>query len=270
MLNNLGFIQNWELFLLPYHQAVEELVIKFKAIKNQKIKNGEYSQIEHVQGRVKTVSSILEKANRCSYDIEKIEEKIMDIAGIRLKCQFEEDIQVIVEDIKSRDDMKVINIKDYLKSPKNSGYRSVHMIVSYRVHTANGAKQVFCEIQIRTLAMDFWSTIEHSLNYKYKGDIPTDIKNRLIIAAGKVNELDKEMSLIKEEIVQAQKAFRIRSSGTDLIMEYISLLKKLGYLQIAEKYIKIFTEVSQKDDSLQLLLLQKEIEREVQKIVDKK
>ncbi len=259
--------ENWDNFLLPYKQVVEELVLKFKGVKKQKEKMGKYSEIEGVSGRVKTVSSILNKASKYGYEIEQLESKLFDIAGIRIISQFEEDIYEVVNHIKSRDDMKILTIKDYIKNPKESGYKSIHLIVSYGVHTAFEVKEVLAEIQIRTLAMDFWATIEHSLNYKYQGEIPYEISSRLKTTAKIVSYLDSEMSEIKDEVTQAQNLFRAKSTATNTIIEYISILNKLGHLETADKYIKIFTQISEKDDALQLLLLKKELGEKIQNIL---
>jgi len=260
---------NWDDFLYPYRQAVDELTLKFKMIRDQKLKNEQYSEIEEVHGRVKKVNSILEKLEKNNYNIEDIETKITDLAGVRIICQFEEDINKVAGDILNRNDMKVIMKKDYLTYPKESGYRSVHLVVEYQVHTAFGVKNILCEIQIRTLAINFWATIEHSLNYKYEGDIPKEISDRLRGAAKKVEDLDKEMSAIRDEVMHAQKLFRARKNATLMTSQYISLLNKMGYLELGNKYVKIFTKLSENDDTLQLMLLEKELEAKVKKLVKK-
>lgn len=258
---------DWNDFLYPYEQAVDELKLKFKSIREQKIKNGLYSEIEEVHGRVKKVHSILEKAEKYNYDIDSIETKITDIAGIRIICQFEEDIIKVANNIMKRKDMKVIIKKDYISNPKESGYRSVHLVVEYSVETAFGVKDILCEIQIRTLAINFWATIEHSLNYKYEGDIPKEISDRLKAAAIKVKDLDREMSAIKEEVMQAQGLFRARKNATLMTSQYISLLNKMGYLELGNKYVEIFTKLSEQNDTLQLVLLEKELGEQVQNLV---
>lgn len=257
---------NWQDFLYPYRQAVDELVVKFNAIKHQKIRDGLYSEIEEVHGRVKNVNSILEKLEKYGCELEDIETRVTDIAGIRLICQFEEDVEKVAKDIMLRKDMEVIMKKDYIQNPKESGYRSMHLVISYEVHTAFGAKEVLCEIQIRTLAINFWAIIEHSLNYKYRGAIPREISLRLKAAAEKVRDLDAEMSAIRDEIMNAQKLFTAKNNATSTSIEYISLLYKMGYLELGEKYRHIFTQLSEKDDALQLLLLQKQLEAEVKNL----
>ena len=121
---------------------------------------------------MKRISSILEKAKRLNVPMESSRTGIEDIAGIRIMCQFVEDIASCAELIRARKDMKLVYEKDYITNYKESGYRSYHMIVEYPVQTALGLKKVLAEVQIRTLAMNFWATIEHSLNYKYKDSLP--------------------------------------------------------------------------------------------------
>lgn len=260
---------NWDDFLYPYRQAVDELVLKFKTIRDQKIMVGQYSEIEEVHGRVKKVKSILEKLQKNHYNIDDISTKITDVAGIRIICQFKEDITKVVADIMNRNDMKVVIKKDYLKHPKESGYRSIHLVIEYKINTAFGVKDILCEIQIRTLAINFWATIEHSLNYKYEGDIPKELSNRLKIAAEKVEDLDKEMSAIRDEVMHAQKIFMASKNATLMTSQYISYLNKMGYLELGKKYVKIFNRLSEKDDTLQLLLLEKQLKEEVKKIEKK-
>lgn len=122
-------------------------------------------------------------------------------------CQFVDDISTVVNLIRQRDDLKVIEEKDYITHSKPSGYRSYHMIVEYPVETITGKVEVLAEIQIRTLAMNFWASIEHSLNYKYKGIFPEEIKYRLQNAAEAAFKLDEEMSSIRSEIQEAQVYF---------------------------------------------------------------
>lgn len=118
-----------------------------------------------------------------------------------------DDIYAIVRMIRSREDLTVAEEKDYVSHKKASGYRSYHMIIEYPVETIHGVKMVLAEIQIRTLAMNFWATNEHSLNYKYKGKIPSDVQLRLQRAAEAAFKLDEEMSAIKNEVQEAKRIF---------------------------------------------------------------
>nr|WP_083910712.1 GTP pyrophosphokinase family protein [Salsuginibacillus kocurii] len=211
-------MSNWEVYLAPYKQAVEELKVKMKGLREQYTMSSKHTPIEFVTGRVKPIVSIIEKVNRKQITMDQLEEEITDISGIRLVCQFVTDIDTIVEMIHDRTDFTVIEERDYIKEKKDSGYRSYHMVIQYPVHTIEGTKYVFVEIQIRTLAMNFWATIEHSLNYKYSGEIPEDIQRRLQRAAEAAFNLDEEMSKIQDEVREAQqiitrKQFENRSNS---------------------------------------------------------
>ncbi|SDI27059.1 GTP pyrophosphokinase [Alteribacillus bidgolensis] len=197
-------MSNWDTFLSPYKQAVEELKVKLKGLREQYQRSSKHTPIEFVTGRVKPVTSILEKAQRKSIPLDRLSRDMQDIAGVRLVCQFVNDIDTIVDLIRSRTDFNVMEERDYIKKKKESGYRSYHMVIEYPVHTIDGKKEVLVEVQVRTMAMNFWATIEHSLNYKYSGEIPSDIKERLQSAAEAAFKLDEEMSKIKGEVREAQ------------------------------------------------------------------
>lgn len=200
----------WEIFLSPYKQAVDELKIKLKGMRSQFGIMSANSPIEFVTGRVKPLSSIYDKSLDKDIPFEPIARlgnELQDIAGVRIMCQFVDDISTVAELIRQRDDMKVIEEKDYITHSKPSGYRSHHMIIEYPVETIQGRIVIVAEIQIRTLSMNFWASIEHSLNYKYKGVFPEEIKNRLQSAAEAAFRLDEEMSLIRSEIQDAQAYF---------------------------------------------------------------
>ncbi|GGF15342.1 GTP pyrophosphokinase [Halobacillus andaensis] len=198
---------NWDIFIAPYAQVVEELKVKLKGMRQQFEYERDQSPIEFVTGRVKPKSSIIEKARRKGINPENIEDEVQDIAGVRVVCQFVDDIYSVVDMLKNRHDFEIVEEKDYISRKKDSGYRSFHVIIKYPVETIHGEKIVLAEIQIRTLAMNFWATNEHSLNYKYAGQIPTEVKSRLKRAAEAAFRLDEEMSKIKSEIQEAQKIF---------------------------------------------------------------
>lgn len=149
-------IREWKTFLIPYEQAVEELKVKFRSIRREYRRQNEYSPIEFVTGRVKEISSILEKANKFDIPLDRVEYEMEDIAGIRVMCQFVDDIEKVVNLIRQRTDMQIIYEKDYITDVKASGYRSYHVIIKYPVNMAEGRKEILAEFQIRTLAMNFW------------------------------------------------------------------------------------------------------------------
>lgn len=207
-------MKDWDLFLWPYQQAVSELKVKFRSLRQSFLNKGEHSPIEFVVGRVKTVDSIKEKMTRRVIAPDVIENDMQDIAGIRIMCQFVDDIYRVVDLIHQRQDMQVIEERDYIQNAKPSGYRSYHMVIEYSVFLPDGPKKIIAEIQIRTLAMNFWATVEHTLNYKYQGKYPEDISKRLKSTAEAAYKLDEEMSSIKDEVQEAQRIFA-KSKGKE-------------------------------------------------------
>lgn len=200
-------IRDWEEFLAPYEQAVSELKVKLRGIRKQYREQNKHVPIEFVTGRVKPVDSILTKSKLRGIALDRLEEEMSDIAGLRIMCQFVEDIHQVVELLRIRKDMKVIIERDYITNKKASGYRSYHVVIEYPVQLIDGEKIILAEIQIRTLAMNFWATIKHSLNYKYQGEFPAEISERLRRSAEAAYQLDEEMSNIREEIQEAQRLF---------------------------------------------------------------
>lgn len=253
-------IQLWRERLDPYVLAVDELVIKFNHIIDEYRNMGSYSPIEQVNGRVKTISSILEKARKKSIDINDMEDKIEDIAGIRIICQFVEDIQTVVDLIKRRTDMEIKSEKDYIHNIKPSGYRSYHIIIYYRVETLSGPKKIQAEIQIRTLAMNFWATIEHSLQYKYKQNMPEQIRGRLSKAADAIISLDQEMSLVRDEIMDAQISFKIKANMVADILTNIQNLYKVANKREVVKIQDEFFKIYETGDLEQLERFKKELD----------
>lgn len=200
-------MNHWDQFLAPYKQAVDELKIKLKGMRGQFEQEHIHSPIEFVTGRVKPVASILDKANLKKIPLENLEAELQDIAGLRMMCQFVDDIKTVVQMLRNRNDFRIVEERNYISHKKPSGYRSYHVVIEYPVQTIHGEKKILAEIQIRTLAMNFWATIEHSLNYKYQGQFPEEINMRLQRAAEAAFRLDEEMSQIKEEIQEAQAFF---------------------------------------------------------------
>ena len=200
-------IVNWEAFLDPYIQTVGELKIKFRGVRKQYRKANRHSPIEFVTGRVKPIESIQEKMAIRHIKLENLAQDMQDIAGIRIMVQFVDDVEEVLDIIRKRKDMRVVHERDYINNMKASGYRSYHVVVQYPVDTINGNQTVLAEIQIRTLSMNFWATIEHSLNYKYRGNFPEEIKQRLEITAKIAYQLDEEMRKIRDDIQEAQALF---------------------------------------------------------------
>lgn len=239
-------VVNWKELLYPYAQAVDELLLKFQSLDKECRNLGLYSPIDSVSGRLKRPSSILEKAGRKKIPAAKIADEIEDIAGIRILCQFVEDIPKVIDMVRQRKDMTIVEERDYINNTKPSGYRSYHIIIRYPLHTALGEKTVFAEIQIRTNAMNFWATAEHSLRYKYSGNIPQDLQDRLKNCAEAAFRLDTEMGTIREEIMNAKRLNEIRSHLVNNILENLQNLYFVAKLddmnEINREFIRIWNE----------------------------
>ena len=245
-------IQLWRELLDPYQLAVDELVVKFNHVITEHRTRGLYSPIESVEGRLKSIVSILDKMKRKDISMNDIEEKVEDIAGIRLNCQFVEDIDRVVHMIKERTDMTVTCEKDYISHMKASGYRSYHLIVDYTVNTMKGPKTLNAEIQIRTMAMNFWATIEHSLQYKYKEHIPDYVQKKLIDASRAIIDIDKAMSDVRDEIMDAQNSHQKKENLIKDILNNIQNLYKVANKREVTKIQDEFYKVYVMDDMMQL------------------
>ena len=237
----------WHEILEPYELAVKELQVKFRHLIKEHHGKGLYSPIESVSGRVKSVSSILEKMQRKGIVPEEMEEQVEDIAGIRIICQFVEDIEKVADLIQKRSDIEIKSEKDYIRHMKDSGYRSYHLIVYYTVETMNGPKRIQVEIQIRTMAMDFWATIEHSLQYKYKANIPDHIRERLSAAA-------------KAIIMDAQNSSQMQRNLITDILNNIENLYKVTNKREVEKIQDEFYHIYAQNDLQELKRFHKELD----------
>lgn len=239
---------DWKQALLPYEQAVDELIIKFKGIMREYRTANLISPIEDVTGRVKTVASIIEKANRRNIPLDKALDVLEDIAGVRIICRFVDDIQEVIKLIRKRHgyDMEVIEEEDYITNTKTSGYRSYHITINYPMFVQGEYRKIKCELQIRTLAMNFWATIEHSLRYKFDKNVPTEIKNRLKVCAEAAYKLDEEMDKIKDELMESQQFMENREELIDKIIHNIHNIYNNTTIENKNEYnyqfIKLYQE----------------------------
>ena len=192
---------DWDSFLQPYELAVEGFLLKMEGIKKQYLVKGIHCPIEIVSGRVKTPESIINKAERMNVNIPEVH----DIGGVRITCKYLEDVYQVAKLLKSRKDIKLIEERDYIKNVKPSGYRSLHLICRYNVETIEGQQPILLEFQIRTHAMHFWASIEHSIKYKYNKKVPQEIKERLVNASIAATKLDMEMSAIHQAMLEVDK-----------------------------------------------------------------
>jgi len=219
---------NWDNILLPYKQAADELKAKFDNLSYQFLKTQHTSPIVEVDARVKAVPSILAKIQRKRVPVDEIEGLVQDLCGIRIICRFVDDIDFVVRHILGRNDMEIIDDRDYVSIMKPSGYRGRHLILKYPVVTALGNKTILIEIQIRTLAMNMWAVTEHSLRYKHNGMIPEEIQKRLVRTADAAYVLDHDTNIIREDILAAEKSIQTREEIIVYITNSIEDLDKVA------------------------------------------
>lgn len=191
-------------FLMSYKFGLEEVMTKINILNEEFQYIHDYNPIEHVKSRIKSTKSILEKLSRKDLEISlhSIKENIKDIAGIRIVCSFVSDIYIISELLKKQKDLKVIKYQDYIKNPKPNGYQSLHLVLEVPVFMSDRIEDVCVEVQIRTIGMDFWASLEHKIYYKYNNDVPQNLKDELREAAITVTQLDKKMESLNKEIIK--------------------------------------------------------------------
>ena len=195
-------VDNWKEVNLIYSSALKEIGTKLEILNDEFQHVHSYNPIEHIKSRLKTSESIVKKLKKNGYEstIENMVEYINDIAGIRVICSFTSDIYKIANMIRGQNDLKILSVKDYISYPKASGYKSYHMIVAVPIFLSDRITEAKVEIQIRTVAMDFWASLEHKINYKFEGNIPEYIKDELIDCAEMVSDLDAKMMALNEEV----------------------------------------------------------------------
>lgn len=201
-IDNGNGVDSWKEVMLIYTSALKQIETKLEILNDEFQHVHQYNPIEHIKSRVKTSESIVKKLKKNGYEstIENMVEHVNDIAGIRVICSFTSDIFRIADMIENHKDIRVISVKDYITYPKASGYKSYHMIVTVPVYLSDRIVDTKVEIQIRTVAMDFWASLEHKIHYKFEGNVPERIKNELIECANMVSDLDARMRTLNEEI----------------------------------------------------------------------
>ena len=205
VIKNYEDVDSWKTVMFLYQSALKEVGTKLEILNDEFQHVHQYNPIEHIKTRVKTAESIVKKLKRYGYEtsIENMVKYINDIAGVRLICSFTSDIYRLAEMIGNQSDLKVLSIKDYIKNPKESGYKSYHMLVSVPIFLSDSVVDTKVEIQIRTIAMDFWASLEHKL--RYKKDIPADqaqqLQEELLACATQSAQLDNRMQEIRNQLV---------------------------------------------------------------------
>ena len=201
-----GDIDSWKEVTLIYNSALKQISTKLEILNDEFQHVHRYNPIEHIKWRIKTPESIVKKLKKHGYEstINNMIRYVNDIAGIRVICSFSSDIYQIAEMISNQSDIKVISVKDYIVNPKASGYKSYHMLVSVPVYLSDRIEDTKVEIQIRTVAMDFWASLEHKIHYKFEGNAPEHIKEEWVECAQMVSELDARMLALNEEILHIE------------------------------------------------------------------
>lgn len=195
-------IKSWEEVVLIYNSALKEVGTKLEILNDEFQHVHQYNPIEHIKSRIKTPQSIVKKLKKNNYEstIANMVEHVNDIAGIRVICSFISDIYRIAEMLIKQNDIRVISVKDYIQNPKPSGYKSYHLLITIPIFLSDRIVDTKVEIQIRTVAMDFWASLEHKIHYKFEGNVPEHIKNELVECATMVSDLDSKMLALNKEV----------------------------------------------------------------------
>lgn len=195
-------IKSWEEVVLIYNSALKEVGTKLEILNDEFQHVHQYNPIEHIKSRIKTPQSIVKKLKKNNYEstIANMVEHVNDIAGIRVICSFISDIYRIAEMLIKQNDIRVISVKDYIQNPKPSGYKSYHLLITVPIFLSDRIVDTKVEIQIRTVAMDFWASLEHKIHYKFEGNVPEHIKKELIECATMVSDLDSKMLALNKEV----------------------------------------------------------------------
>lgn len=197
-------VDSWKTMMFLYNSALKEVKTKIEILNDEFQHVHQYNPIEHVKSRIKTAESIVKKLKKEGREstIENMVKYVNDIAGVRITCSFTSDIYRIAEMISKLYGIKVLTVKDYIKNPKESGYKSYHLLVSVPIFMSDKVIDTTVEIQIRTIAMDFWASLEHKIYYKFEGNAPKSISRELKEFAQMVSMLDAKMLSLNETIKQ--------------------------------------------------------------------
>ena len=185
-----------------YRAGIKEIRTKLEILDEEFQTRFSYNPIHHIESRLKSIPSIVKKIKEkgLPVTVDSISENITDIAGIRVICNYIDDIYRVAELLTSQDDVKLVRVRDYIKNPKPTGYKSLHLIVEIPIFLSTGPCPIPVEIQIRTIAMDFWASLEHKLKYKTNNEVDPDLRERLKICADEISVLDAEMQDIHTTI----------------------------------------------------------------------
>ena len=220
-----GTVVDYKEMRMRYSCAIKEVRTKFDVLNSEFNVRYRRNPITSINSRLKSSASIMEKLNRkgLSFTVENVETNLYDVAGIRIVCSYVDDIYVLAQALAKQDDITVIREKDYIKNPKPNGYRSYHMIVSVPVFFSDQTREMAVEVQIRTIAMDFWASLEHQLKYKQEVPNQKEIVGSLTVCAEQIAAIDEQMCQVRRQIERSE----------DLPTEEEILLEKLRKIDIA-------------------------------------
>ncbi len=215
----------WDSTMFLYRSALKKVNTKIEILRDEFSSLHKYNPIEHVTSRIKSPESIVKKLRHYGREIniENMVECVKDIAGLRVICSFTTDIYTIASMLEAQTDVKILGIKDYIRNPKPNGYRSYHMLISIPIFTSDNVVDVKVEIQIRTIAMDFWASLEHKIHYKFEGNAPDYMWEQLKECADIVWELDSRMLSLNQKILQAEVPDRSRETAATVETDVIKL-----------------------------------------------
>jgi GTP pyrophosphokinase len=213
-------------FMLGYKFAIDEIVTKINILREDFNHTNEYNPIEHITSRLKSPESVLEKVRRKNYatNLASIRENVLDIAGVRVVCSFISDIRKIRDMLVGQEDITLLDERDYITGRKPNGYQSLHLIVSIPVFRAGRTDRIPVEIQIRTIAMDFWAALEHKIYYKYRGEVPPNLRSELTQAADVAAQLDEKMEALHRLVDRTSQSPVRPTDSLDLSALYADFL----------------------------------------------
>ena len=198
-------LDQWKTLMFLYNAALQKVQTRVNILSDEFHHINHYNPIEHVKARIKTPESIVKKLKRLGFEatIDNMYQELHDIAGIRIICSFTSDIYYLADAISRQNDIKVEMVKDYIAKPKPNGYRSYHMVIVMPIYLSSGQVEMRVEIQIRTIAMDFWASLEHKIHYKFEGAAPEHIREDLKECADMAASLDRRMLALNESLQKA-------------------------------------------------------------------
>jgi putative GTP pyrophosphokinase len=229
--------QDFTRFMMRYKFGMDEIVTKLSILRDEFAHLHDDNPIENVSSRLKNPDSIIEKMARkgCDPTFASITEKITDIAGVRVTCSFVSDVYRVFDLLTGQADVHVVDVRDYIKTPKRNGYRSLHTLIEVPVFLSDGAVPVLVEVQLRTIAMDFWASLEHKIHYKYRQDVPQSLLDGLKDAADTAGSLDDTMQRLHAEVKSAgELPVEVKdelATGQDVFPdeEFVEKLRRLGH-----------------------------------------